>query len=67
MKLSCMMPHNDKRERLITLLCKLPKTRYEIQNHIKIKNREYSRKYALNSLVKSRKLSLTKSNKSRVQ
>jgi hypothetical protein len=52
---------NDKMEKLIILLCKLPKTRDEIQNHIKIKNREYFRKYILNPFVKSDKLSLAAS------
>ena len=51
--------HNNKRERLILSSCKLPKTRDEIQNYIKIKNREYFRRYILNPLVKSDKLSLT--------
>jgi len=48
---------------LIILFCKLPKTRDEIPNHIK--NREYFKRYILNPLVKSGKLSLTVPDKPR--
>ncbi|MDR0723867.1 MAG: putative DNA binding domain-containing protein, partial [Endomicrobium sp.] len=37
----------------LLLFCKVPKTRREIQNHVKIKNREYFRKSVLNPLIKS--------------
>lgn len=56
--------HNDKRERLITLFCKLPKTRYtKYRIILKLKIENISRRYILNPFVKSGELSLTEPDK----
>ncbi|MDR2616957.1 MAG: hypothetical protein LBC22_04025 [Endomicrobium sp.] len=49
--------HDNEKE--VLLFCKVPKTRREIQSHIKMRNRDYFRKSILNPLVKSGRLSLT--------
>jgi len=58
-------PHDNFRERAILLFCRVPRTRIEIQNYVKIKDREYFRKFILNPLVKSGKLMLTMPEKPR--
>jgi ATP-dependent DNA helicase RecG len=40
-------------EKEVLLFCKVPKTRSQIQSHVKMKNRDYFRKSILNPLVKS--------------
>ncbi|MDR3125278.1 MAG: hypothetical protein LBU10_05375 [Endomicrobium sp.] len=46
-------------EKGVLLFCKVPKTRRQIQSHIKMRNRDYFRKSILNPLVKSVRLPLT--------
>ncbi|MCP4683210.1 MAG: hypothetical protein GY864_12820 [Desulfobacterales bacterium] len=47
------------REKAILNFCKTPKSREEIQNHIKIKNRDYFRKEILNPLIQKDLLKMT--------
>ena len=47
------------REAEILAFCNIPKSREEIQNHIKIKNRDYFRKNILNPLLQRELLKRT--------
>ena len=47
------------REKEILGFCKAPRSREEIQNHIKIKNRDYFRKEILNPLIQKDLLKMT--------
>ena len=49
----------DERIKKIVSLCELPRSREEIQTFLKLKNRDYFRKYILNPLIKRGILSLT--------
>ncbi|MDR3306115.1 MAG: putative DNA binding domain-containing protein [Endomicrobium sp.] len=50
---------DENRERRILFFCKTPKTRNEIQQYVKIKNRDYFRRHILNPLIVEGKLELT--------
>lgn len=47
------------RDNAIVNFCKTPRSRDEIQNHIKIKNRDYLRKEILNPLIQQKLLKMT--------
>jgi len=49
----------DERTKKIVVFCELPRSREEIQTFLKLKNRDYFRKYILNPLIKRGILSLT--------
>jgi ATP-dependent DNA helicase RecG len=57
-------PH-DNRESLILSFCKTPKTREEIQAHIKVSDRSYFSVYVLNPLIVEKKLLRTLPDKPR--
>lgn len=49
----------DERDEKLLKFCEIPKSREEMQEYVKINNRDYFRKEILNPLVKKGLLSLT--------